>query len=353
MIYFTPGPSKLYPSLSKHISDFLDTYYPYSLPTIIEEANKSLRAILEIPDTHQLFFISSGTEGMERSIQNVVERSSFHCIQGTLSQRYYNFAKQLGKESTFHLIEEGQGIVPEDIQIPEGTEAICVTHCETSTGVLNDLNDIYKLKEAAPEALLIIDAVTSLPYAILDWQKVDCSFFSVQKVFSLLPGLCVMIVGPEYLRKSKKLVDEGISVGSYHSAPVMDDLAKNFLTIEAANTLAIYVLGRVAAEMEVIGIERIRRDIDQRAELLYSFLEGHEKLSPFVTEKRWRSPNVIAVEFDADVNALIRDLQEDDILVGGGMDALTDRIFRVANFASHNESDFKRLFEVLNKILEN
>jgi phosphoserine aminotransferase len=68
-------------------------------------------------------------------------------------------------------------------------------------------------------ALIVVDAVSSLPYPDFDFTKLDSVFFSVQKGFGLPAGLGVWIVNEKCIAKAEHLLSKGISIGSYHSIP--------------------------------------------------------------------------------------------------------------------------------------
>jgi len=70
-------------------------------------------------------------------------------------------------------------------------KAVIITHSETSTGVLNDLESINKAVKDHGEALIIVDAVTSLgayPIPIDEW-GLDVVGSGSQKGYMIPPGL--------------------------------------------------------------------------------------------------------------------------------------------------------------------
>ena len=102
-IYFTPGPSALYPTVHQHIQEALEddicsiSHRSERFKQIYQNAVASLRKLLNITDDFYLFFLGSATEAMERIIENCVEDCSYHFVNGAFSKRFYTIAKELKK----------------------------------------------------------------------------------------------------------------------------------------------------------------------------------------------------------------------------------------------------------------
>ena len=163
------------------------------------------------------------------------------------------------------------------ILIPSDTELIAVTHNETSTGVSFPLDFIYDLKVKNPNALLVVDAVSSLPYPDFDYSKLDSVFFSVQKGFGLPAGLGVWMVNDKCLAKAETLLQK--DVRSDHTIPyqVLQSFAVKNQTPETPNVLGIYVLGKVIRYVETRDI-KIRKETEYKAALLYNTLKKHQDI---------------------------------------------------------------------------
>ncbi len=123
------------------------------------------------------------------------------------------------------------------VSIPTGTEVVALTHNETSSGVWLQVPFINSFKESNPDSLIVVDAVSSLPYPDFDYSKVDSVFFSVQKGFGLPAGLGVWMMNKRCLAKAEQLLSNGISIGSYHSLPLLYNNALKRQTPETPNVV--------------------------------------------------------------------------------------------------------------------
>ena len=352
-IFFTPGPTQLYPTVKKHIYQALQNNIlsishrslPYQI--IHEHTVNQLKTLLGIPKDYLVFFVSSGTEAMERTIQNTVEKKSVHFVNGAFSQRFFTIAKELGKNAHAITIPWGQGFIPDNVNIPKKSELICITHNETSTGVSIPTEYIYKLKQRWPNVLLAIDMVSSAPYVDMDYTYTDIAFFSVQKGFGLPAGLGVLFVSPQAYEKSQYLFKKGVSIGSFHSFSSLNKEAEKHQTPETPNVLGIYLLGRVCEDMHMYGIKRIRKETEEKATLLYDCLTTSTRLKPFVKEKHYQSQTVIVAEVKNGSQHLLSYLKKKGMIVGAGYGLFKDNQIRIANFPAHTIKDIQKLQKTL------
>ena len=114
-IYFTVGPSQLYPTVIKHIASAIKKDIPSlnhrgkEFKEIYQHTENMLRNILNIPQSSYVFFVSSGHEGMERVLMNTVYKHSFHLVSGAFSEKFYNQALGLKKQPKKIEILKGAG----------------------------------------------------------------------------------------------------------------------------------------------------------------------------------------------------------------------------------------------------
>jgi phosphoserine aminotransferase len=351
---FAPGPSQLYFTVPDHARvAFRDGITSLGHRTkefekIFQNTTEGLKALLGIPSEFHIFFASSATEIWERSIQNLVDEKSFHFVNGAFSNRFYEIGKLLGKNST--KVEVGFGHDFDlKTEVPMDVEMIGLTHNETSTGVSLSMDFINRFRDTNPEALIVVDAVSSLPYPSFDFSKVDSVFFSVQKGFGLPAGLGVWVVNDRCIAKAEQLLSNGKGVGTYHSLPFYLQNAKKNQTPETPNVLGIYLLSKVVEDFLRKGIESIRRETDYKAAILYQALKNHPTLSAFVKEEKCQSKTVIVAQCDDQTARLNEYLKSVGLYAGDGYGVLKKVQLRFANFPAHSKEQFELLVDSLEK----
>ncbi|MBK8292481.1 MAG: aminotransferase class V-fold PLP-dependent enzyme [Flammeovirgaceae bacterium] len=350
-INFTPGPSQLYFTVESHMRQaFRDgvpslSHRSKEFETIFQETTSGLKALLGIPDEFHIFFTGSATEIWERSLQNLVADQSLHFVNGAFSKRYYEIATQLGKSPYKIEVAEGKGF-DQNVEIKSDVELIALTHNETSTGVSLPLAFINQFKSKFPDSLIVVDAVSSLPYPQFDYTKIDSVFFSVQKGFGLPAGLGVWVVNDRCITKAEHLLSKGISIGTYHNLPTLLANGIKNQTPETPNALAIYLLGKVVQDLLRRGIQIIRKETEYKAAILYQALSNHPLMKPFVEEPALRSQTVIVAETGDQTERIIKHLQKQQFYPGDGYGSKKKNQLRFANFPTHSKETFERLVDL-------
>lgn len=355
-VFHTVGPTQLYPIVRDEMIKALDenilslSHRSKEFMEIYKSTADGIRKLLGVPASHKVFFLSSGTECMERILENLVATKSFHFVNGSFSKRFYTTAKELSKEPEKLEVEYGRSFDFEGTRVPDDAELICLTQNETSTGVALDMQEIYKLKDRYPDKLIALDIVTGAPYIKIDFDRIDCAFFSVQKGFGLPGGLGVLIVNDRCLAKAEDILAAGASTGSYHSFQSLAANADKDQTAITPNVMNIYLLGKVCEYLNDIGIETIRKDTEEKAALLYAALENSPALKPFVKDPKDRSMTTIVIQVPEGEAAAIRErLAAQGIIVSTGYKEYKDKQIRIGNFPMHTKENIQNIITHLPK----
>lgn len=340
MHYFTVGPSQLYPVVPSVIQSALKngitslSHRGAEYIAIHKEVVTNLKSLLTIPQTHSIFFLSSGTEAMERVIQNTVKKNSYHLVNGSFSERFYQTALELGKSPSKTEVDYGASFDWNSINISSNTELLCATHNETSTGVMLPLEKLYNLKKSSKTPLLALDTVSSAPYAEVDYSQADMTFFSVQKGFGMPAGLGVLIVSPQALEHSE---------GSYHSFKSLSNYAKKYQTPETPNVLAIYTLNEVVKDMLKKGIKTIRKETEEKSEIIETFVSSSSAYEYLAKDPQVRSKTVHVLKVIGGASQIISHLKQNGFEVSSGYADMKADYIRISNFPSHTKEDVKNL----------
>lgn len=354
-LYFTVGPAALYYTAEEHLKNALAEQIPsishrsIAFQNIYRKAAGNLRELMGIPESYYILFLGSGTEAWERILQNCVEETSCHLINGSFSKKFAQTATALNLKTEIFTASQGLCCKPNDILLSNNSELIALTHNETSTGATQPVNDIKEIRKAFPDTLLAVDVVSSAPYIDFAVEDVDCLFFSVQKGFGLPAGLGIMVVNERCLKKAEAKQEKGMSLGSYHSIPNLIANSVKYQTPETPNVLAIYLLAQVLEDMNSKGIEQIKKETNYKAAVLYQALEACTYLKPFVSEKSCRSKTTIVAELEDERESekLHQYLKEKKMIVSTGYGDFKHKHIRIANFPTHSREQIEMLADAL------
>ncbi len=355
-LYFTVGPSELYPTVPQHVQTALDekigviTHRGKQFQEIYKNAVDGLRTLLNVPADHHIFFLSSATEIWERIIENCVEHTSFHCVNGSFSKRFYEFSTELGKKAYVEKADFGKGFYPDKITVPADAEIICLTYNETSSGVSMPVSDINKFREKNKEALIFVDAVSGLPFPALDFSKIDSAFFSVQKCFGLPAGLGVWIVNQRCMDKADSLLKKGKSIGTYHTLPSLLSKGKDNQTPETPNVWNIFLLSKVVEDFNKKGVDVIRKETELKAKMLYDYIESSQNFSFAVEDAALRSYTTIVANTKISPAEINKKLEPFDMAIGSGYSSYKDTQVRIANFPAISVEQMSALVQKLKEL---
>ncbi|QNO14986.1 alanine--glyoxylate aminotransferase family protein [Alkalicella caledoniensis] len=194
-----PGPTYVEPDvlleMSKPIFNHRNSKFKELLIDVTEKTKKLLMTENEV-----FFLTSSGTGAMECAVVNCFSRGDkvLALINGSFGQRFADIAKQYEVEVIEHHGTWGKGFDQEKIkeiinEHGDSLKGITIVHCETSTGVLNDIKSISELR-VSEDTLLLVDGISSIGAESVETDQwgIDVILTGSQKVLALPPGLAII-----------------------------------------------------------------------------------------------------------------------------------------------------------------
>jgi aspartate aminotransferase-like enzyme len=170
---------------------------------IMAEVSENLRWLHQTSGD-VLTLAASGTGALEAAIVNACSPGDRVLVgaNGKFGERWVDVARTFGLAVEVVSAPYGKPLDPEafreklEADTEKTIKAVIVTHSETSTGVINDLEMIAGYVRAHGEALSIVDAVTSLGAANVpvDAWGLDFVGSGSQKAYMIPPGLAFLSV---------------------------------------------------------------------------------------------------------------------------------------------------------------
>ena len=188
---FGPGPSNPYPEATAALGLPLLGHLDPVFLELMDETCDMLRTVWGTDNARTLPISATGSAGMEASFVNTVHPGDVVvvAVNGLFGQRMCDVAARCGAEVVPVEHDWGQPVdVDRVLDAHPNPAVIAAVHAETSTGVRSD---IAALGAAKGDALLVVDAVTSIGGIELradDW-GVDVGYAGTQKCLGVAPGL--------------------------------------------------------------------------------------------------------------------------------------------------------------------
>ena len=205
-----PGPSNVNPEVLEKMNLPMNGHLDPDFWDLLLDLVEGLKALWRRADGLSLCFSASGTSGMEAGFANLTQPGDKVLVihAGFFGARIAEMARRAQTDLVELTAPLGQ-IVPLD-QVEEtltanpDTKLVGVVHAETSTGVRYPVAELGAILRAnAPEALLLVDAVTSLggeEVSPTEW-GIDYAYSCSQKSLGCPPGLSPFTVSPRALER--------------------------------------------------------------------------------------------------------------------------------------------------------
>ena len=326
-----PGPSLIAPRVMRALGAPMLSHLDPDFVAIMDDLRARLGRVFRAPEGAFTFAMSgTGTSGMEVAVSNLVQPGTrvLSIVTGYFGDRLAQMCVRYGGEVEKLPVEWGRAVDPDAVKTLVGktrAEVVTIVHAETSTGVLNPLEEVAAIAREH-DALVLVDAVTSLgghPLDAAGW-GLDAVYSCSQKCLGSPSGLAPVMFGPLAL---ERLVP---CRGFYFDLELLEDYWLKRKYHHTMSASLIYALHEALTIVEEEGLEArwARHERNHQA-----FAEGLEtmglELLPSASERLW-TLNAVRVPDGVDEAAVRRHLvQAFNMEIGAGLGPLAGKIFRV------------------------
>jgi aspartate aminotransferase-like enzyme len=310
--------------------------------------------------TKQLVYLSTSSAWgvMEGAVRNLVGKRVLNCMCGAFSDKWLDVSKRCGKEAEALQVPWGSPIRPEQIEARLATgqfDALTIIHNETSTGVMSPIYEIAALKKKFPDVMFIVDAVSSMSAAKLEFDAlgIDVLLAGTQKAFALPPGLTVFVCSPAALKKAAGAPDRGY----YFDLVEFQKNAEQSMTPSTPSIGHVYALASKLDDIFAEGLEaRYARHL-KLAGMTRSWAAGCGfTLFP---ESGFESVTLTCVNNGAkpggrvvDVAKLQKLVKDQGFLIDGGYGKIKGTTFRISNMGDETEATMSQLYAALDTAMK-
>jgi len=302
---------------------------------------------------------SSATGLMEAAIRNCAPRSVLCLVCGAFSERFYRIAISCGKCADTISVELGESNEPDSVRdaLAVGSyDAVTVVHSETSTGVLNPLEDIARaVRDVAPDTLLLVDCVTSLASARveMDAWRLDFALAGSQKGIALPPGLAFGVASQRAYDRSLSVGDRGL----YFSFEALETAAVKKQTSNTPAVSLLYALDEQLIRMEAEGLEARWARHQAMAERTWAWVDEMRErqgvqLRVLAAEGR-RSPSVTCLALPEGLNGveIAKAMKAHGFTIAPGYAGLKERTIRIGHMGDHTVEELDTLLGCLEQVI--
>ncbi|RIV24125.1 alanine--glyoxylate aminotransferase family protein [Alicyclobacillaceae bacterium I2511] len=307
-------------------------------------------------------FAGSGTLAMEMAIVNTISPGEKLLVisHGYFGDRFVPLAKAYGIQVETIQAPWGQHADLEQVRqalAREKFKAVTVTHVDTSTGVMADLDALVPLvKESG--ALFLLDGVCASAAIEEDMQKaygqpdykIDIVLTASQKAIGVPPGLGIVAFGRQALaaRAERKQVPAYfLDIANWR--PIMDNPGRYFAT-PPVNMVDAYHQG-----LELVFKEGLQSRY-QRHQALGKAVRAalHTYGMQALAEESIAAPTLSCVRYPEGVKDgdFRQALAQKGIIVAGALADLAGKAFRIGHMGNVTDADFIKAIRLIGETLQ-
>lgn len=345
--YFVPGPvyvleevraAMLAPVVGHRSPEFMPVY---------QRITEALKPVFRT--TRDVYMAtSSATFLMEAALTSLVSRDVLHLTNGAFSERWLDIGRSLGREADQIAAPWGEIVDPELVRQAlrrKRYEAVTLAHNETATGVVNPLAEIARVVREESDALVLVDAVSSLAGAPLetDGWGLDLVFAGSQKGLATPPGLTLFTFSQRAEERAAAIPHRGY----YGDLLRYRDKHREGGPI---TTAAVSIAWALDLQLERIAREGIEARWARHAGMqrqTEAWAGVHD--FTFASAANGRSATVSCLRPPAGIEAraLVAALKKRGFTLGGGYGRFKDSTFRVGHMGEVQTTDLAALLAAI------
>ena len=349
----TPGPTEIPESVRKAMAkEILNPDIDEDFIGFYHGLEKKVKEVYGTDDDI-LILGGEGILGLEAAVASAIKKGDkVLCISdGIYGDGFADFVKMYGGEPVMVKSSYDEPMKVEEVESKvdeEEFKAATMVHCETPTGVLNDLGEILEILEYHG-VLSIVDAVSSLGGTEVPVDKMDICIGGSQKCFSSPPGLTTISVS-EY---AWEVMEEKEQNSYYTNLPIWKDMW--FGDEYFPYTHLVSNLYALDESMNIIldeGLDKVFDRHKKMAELCRESVYDMD-LDIYPSKENLSSPTVTAIKMERKALKVQKKMKEEhDILVATSLGELKDEILRIGHMG-HNAHEEKvvRTMDALGDVL--
>ena len=345
-----PGPSNVDPRVLRAMATPLIGHLDPEFIKIMDDVKQLLQHVFQTENYLTLPVSGTGSAAMEAALVNAIEPgdSVLVCVAGLFAERMCDIVERCQGKLIRVDAEWGHPIDPSQVEAvlrQSKVKIVAIVHAETSTGVLQPLDDIGRLAHEHG-ALFLVDTVTSLggcPVKVDEW-KLDIVYSGTQKCLSCPPGMGPITFSPA---ASKALEARKTKVQSWYLDMAM---VRRYWDQERFyhHTAPITMCYALREALRIVYEEGLEARWQRHKLNHLALMAGLQAmgLQPLVQEGyRLPSLNSIRVPEGAD-DAKVRGrlLREYNIEIGGGLGKLKGKIWRIGLMGYNSSPQTVRTF---------
>lgn len=350
---FIPGPVEVRQQVLEKMATPMIGHRSKEASELQRRISDNLRKLF-YTESEILISTSSGSGLMEGAIRSCTLKKAAVFSVGAFGKRWYEIALSNNVPADKFDFPLGQAVdlakVDEVLATGE-YDLITITHNETSTGIMNPIEEIAEVVKKYPNVIFCVDTVSSAGGTKIEVDKlgIDICITSSQKALALPPGLAVCTFSEKARARAEKVQFRGTYL----------DLLSLYKYIKKKDyqypsTPSLSHMFALDYELDyILNVEGLENRFNRHIEMATVVREWAERYFEVFPDKRYLSNTLTTIKNTRgiSVSELNKELGRRGFQISNGYGDLKEKTFRIAHMADMTVADVKELLLNINEIL--
>jgi phosphoserine aminotransferase len=353
---FGAGPSKVrqeqIDALSAASKNILGTSHRQApVKNLVGSVRDGLSQFFRAPEGYEVVLgVGGSTAFWDVASFGLVEEKAQHLSFGEFGSKFAAATNKAPFLEASSILKSEPGTRPA-AQAEAGVDVYAWPQNETSTGVSAPVQRVAGADEAA---LVLVDATSAAGGLDVDVAESDVYYFAPQKNFASDGGLWLGLFSPAAVERAARIKASGRWIPDFLDLQTAID---NSRLNQTYNTPSLSTLVTLDAQVQWLnsngGLDFAAKRTADSAGRIYSWAEGSEFATPFVTNPDERSNVIATIDFDESVDAAVvaKVLRANGIVDTEPYRKLGRNQLRIATFVAIEPSDVSALLASIDYVV--
>jgi aspartate aminotransferase-like enzyme len=350
---FIPGPVEVRQDVLEKMATPMIGHRSKAASVLQRSISEKLKTVFYTKE-EILLSTSSGTGLMEGAIRSCTIKRAGVFSSGAFGDRWYKMAQCNNIPADIFKVDWGThitGKMVDDVLATGKYDLITITHNETSTGLMNPVEEIALVMKKYPEVIWCLDTVSSMGGTKINVDElgVDICITSTQKCLGLPSGLSICSFSKKAVERARLVPFRGLYLDLLS---LYECIQKRDYQYPSTPSLSHYYaldfqLDRILTE----GLENRFARHREMAEYVRTWAREHFEL---FSEDKYLSNTVTTITNNTgiDVSLLIKELGARGFEISNGYGKMKGKTFRIAHMADCTLENIKELISNMDDILK-
>ncbi len=349
---FIPGPVEVRADVLEQMSRPMIGHRTKDASNLQRQISDKIRQLL-YTEEEVLLSTSSGSGLMEGAIRSCTAKRAAVFSIGVFGKRWYEMA--LANNVPADIFETPMGLALSANEIDKilatgKYDLLTVTHNETSTGVMNPLDELAPVIAKYEDIIWCVDAVSSVGGSKIEVDKlgIDICITSTQKALGLPPGMAICTFSKKAINRAEKVPYRGFYL----------DLLALYRYIQKRDyqyptTPSLSHMFALNYQLDLILAEGLDQRFDRHMQMAEYVRDWAKTKFALFADEGYLSNTLTAIRNTRkiDVAGLNKELGFRGFQISNGYGSLKDETFRIAHMADCSLAEIKELINTINDIL--